>query len=78
MALLAIIVITSSNAQNANTDENKLANKGYDVVNYFNTNSAQKGSIEFSKTNDPVTRVTKDHMLIMYNLMARTEIDVVE
>jgi len=52
IAVLITTVVSSANAQNVNTDENKLANKGYDVVNYFNSNSAQKGSIEFSKTNE--------------------------
>ncbi len=52
MAVLVIMAVNSAYAQNVNTDENKLANKGYDVVNYFNTNSAEKGSIEFSTTNE--------------------------
>jgi len=52
MAVLVFMVVNSANAQNVNTDENKLANKGYDLVNYFNANSAEKGSIEFSTTNE--------------------------
>ena len=52
MAVLVIMAVNRAYAQNVNTDENKLANKGYDVVNYFNTNSAEKGSIEFSTTNE--------------------------
>ena len=48
MTFLVIIGVNNVYAQNVNTDKNKLANNGYDVVNYFKTNSAQKGSIEFS------------------------------
>ena len=49
--ILTVIVIMGANislAQSVNVDENKLANKGYDVVNYFTTNSAERGSAEFS------------------------------
>ncbi len=52
MAVLVFMAVNNAYAQNVNTDENKLANKGYDVVNYFNTNSAEKGSIEYSTTNE--------------------------
>jgi len=55
MAVLVIMAVNSANAQNVYKDENKLANKGYDVVNYFTTNTAEKGSIEFSTTNDGAT-----------------------
>lgn len=55
IAMMVIMEANSVNAQNVNTDENKLANKGYDVVNYFTTNTAQKGSIEFSTTNNSAT-----------------------
>jgi len=48
MAILVIIGANSLNAQSVNTDENKLANQGYDVVNYFTTNTAERGSVEFS------------------------------
>ncbi len=37
---------TLSFAQNVN--KNNIANNGYDVVNYFTTNTAARGSIEFS------------------------------
>ena len=40
--------ITTVIAQKVNTDANKLANKGYDIVNYFTSNTAERGSIEFS------------------------------
>lgn len=33
-------------------DENNLANKGYDVVNYFSTNTAERGNVEFSMINE--------------------------
>lgn len=49
--MVAVVVISgaiATNAQSVNTDENKLANKGYDVVNYFTSNTAERGSVEFS------------------------------
>jgi len=64
MVLLIIIGANSVSAQNVNTDENKLANKGYDVVNYFTANSPEKGSIEFSATNSGATYyfVSAEHL----------------
>lgn len=46
MLSLVLFSIASSvaNAQNVNTDDNKIAIGGYDVVNYFTTNSAKRGS----------------------------------
>ena len=55
MAIMVIASVNSVNAQSVNTDENKLANKGYDVVNYFTTNTAARGSAEFSTINDGAT-----------------------
>ena len=52
MTLLVIIGVNTVYAQNVSTDENKLANKGYDLVNYFDSNSAERGSKEFSTTNE--------------------------
>lgn len=48
MVAMVIMSVNSLHAQSVNTDENKLANKGYDVVNYFTTHTAEKGSIEYS------------------------------
>ncbi|MGB5820942.1 MAG: YHS domain-containing (seleno)protein [Saonia sp.] len=51
--LLGLIFITSSllvNAQKVNTNKDKIANNGYDVVNYFTENTAKRGSKEFSMT----------------------------
>jgi len=55
MIILILVGTNIAKAQNVNADENKLANKGYDVVNYFTSNSAQRGSMEFSTTNDGAT-----------------------
>ena len=55
MAVLVIIGANSVNAQSVNTDENKLANKGYDIVNYFTTNTAERGSVEFSASHKGAT-----------------------
>ncbi len=55
VAAIVIIGVNNANAQSVNTDENKLANRGYDVVNYFSTNTAERGSVEFSNTNEGAT-----------------------
>ena len=55
MAVMVIIAANSIHAQSVNTDENKLANKGYDVANYFTTNTAERGSVEFSTSHDGAT-----------------------
>ena len=55
MAIIVIIGANNLNAQHVNTDENKLANKGYDVVNYFKTNTADRGSVKYSTTHDGAT-----------------------
>ncbi len=55
LAVMVIIVVGKANAQDVNVDENKLANKGYDVVNYFTTNTAKRGSVEYSTTNEGAT-----------------------
>ena len=38
----------AARTQSVSTDENQLALRGYDVVNYFTTNTAARGSVEFS------------------------------
>lgn len=55
MALLVITSANSINAQRVNTDQNKLANQGYDVVNYFTTNTAERGSIDYSTSHEDAT-----------------------
>lgn len=52
MAAVVIMGVYSVSAQSVHTDENKLANKGYDVVNYFTTNTATRGSVEYSITHE--------------------------
>lgn len=56
--VMAILIVTGANslyAQNVNMDENKLANKGYDLVNYFTTNTAERGNKEFFTINKGAT-----------------------
>jgi YHS domain-containing protein len=56
--ILAIIVIMGTihaQAQNVNMDKNKLANKGYDMVNYFAANTSERGNIDFSTTYEGAT-----------------------
>lgn len=55
MAVLVIIGANNVNAQGVNTDENKLANKGYDVVNYFTTNMAERGNVHYSTKHNGAT-----------------------
>lgn len=55
MTVLVIMGASSINAQRVNADENKLANKGYDVVNYFTTNTAERGSADYSAKNGGAT-----------------------
>ncbi len=55
MVAIVIMSVNSLYAQSVNTDENKLANKGYDVVNYFTTNTAEKGSVEYSTEHNGAT-----------------------
>ncbi|MGI9551202.1 MAG: YHS domain-containing (seleno)protein, partial [Aurantibacter sp.] len=56
--ILLAVILTGSNisfAQGVNVDKNNLANNGYDVVSYFTTNSAQRGSKEFSVDHSEAT-----------------------
>ena len=55
LMILIIIMANIAYAQSVNMDASKLANNGFDVVNYFTTNTAEKGSIEFSTINDGAT-----------------------
>jgi YHS domain-containing protein len=55
VAIMVIIGMNIANAQSVNADENKVANDGYDVVNYFTTNTAERGSAKFSTTNEGAT-----------------------
>lgn len=52
---LSILGLGTGIAQTVNMDENKLANNGYDVVNYFTAHSAERGTQEFSATHSGVT-----------------------
>jgi len=45
---IAMLGTTLGIAQKVNVDKNNIANNGYDVVNYFKTNTAARGSSEFS------------------------------
>lgn len=60
LTMTVIMGLNNVNAQSVNADENNLANKGYDVVNYFTMNSAQQGSIEFSTVNNGATYYFKN------------------
>ena len=48
MAFIVTFSMSSISAQHVFTNKDKIANNGYDVVNYFTNNSAARGSIEFS------------------------------
>lgn len=46
--VMGVFGMSLSMAQKANADQNNIANYGYDVVNYFKTNTAARGSVDFS------------------------------
>ena len=52
MILTVVLLIGTNNisAQVVNSNKDGVANNGYDVVNYFTTNAAERGSIEYSTT----------------------------
>ncbi|MCK5703425.1 MAG: YHS domain protein [Cyclobacteriaceae bacterium] len=50
VAFIVTASMSSISAQHVFTNTDKIANNGYDVVNYFTTNSAARGSIDFSTT----------------------------
>ena len=54
-AIVAVFTMNFSFAQNVNMNANKIANNGYDVVNYFTTNTATKGSVTFSTEHNGAT-----------------------
>ncbi|WP_024768869.1 YHS domain-containing (seleno)protein [Aquimarina macrocephali] len=53
--VIAILGTSLGVAQKVNVNKNNVANNGYDVVNYFTTNTAMRGSIEFSTTYNEAT-----------------------
>jgi len=58
-AILALTIVAISmgsvSAQKVFTNKDNVANGGYDVVNYFTTNTAEKGSKEFSTDHNGAT-----------------------
>ena len=59
-ALVAVTSLANSIAQSVFTDDNKVANGGYDVVNYFKTNTAAKGSADYTVEHDGAVYQFKD------------------
>lgn len=57
MLIAAIVFVGMSNAfaQNVNSNKDGVANDGYDVVNYFTTNKAERGSTDFSTAHNGAT-----------------------
>lgn len=57
-------VTVQAHAQGVNTNQDKVANNGYDVVNYFTANEAVRGSQEFSAVHKGTTYYFKnaEHM----------------
>jgi YHS domain-containing protein len=49
MVIITSLVINALSAQEVFTNQEKVANNGYDVVNYFTSNSAERGNKEFSE-----------------------------
>lgn len=54
-AVLLLIGCSSISAQDVFKNANNVANNGYDVVNYFNTNTAARGSKDFSAVQNGAT-----------------------
>ena len=55
LVAVLLIVFASANAQDVFKNKDNVANNGYDVVNYFTTNTAERGSKDFSTINDGTT-----------------------
>ena len=57
-SLLTILMLISVNAvlgQKVNMNTDKVANNGYDVVNYFTAHTAERGNKEFSTSHNGAT-----------------------
>jgi len=50
LVLIVAVGVNITSAQKAFTNKDNVANNGYDVVNYFTTNTAVRGSDEFTTT----------------------------
>ena len=50
-----LTIITMSTTAQVNANKDNVANNGYDLVNYFTTNTAVRGSRDFSTLHDGVT-----------------------
>jgi YHS domain-containing protein len=53
MMLMAVLMVVSAgqiSSQSVNKNKDNVANNGYDVVNYFATNTAARGSSDFKTT----------------------------
>ncbi|MBO3698262.1 YHS domain-containing (seleno)protein [Roseivirga sp. E12] len=64
--LLTICIMAATvqaHAQGVNTNQDKVANNGYDIVNYFTANSAVRGSKDYSAQHNGATYyfVNSDH-----------------
>jgi len=55
MAAIVIAAVSHSNAQEVFKNESGIANNGYDVVNYFTTNTAVRGNLEYATVRDGAT-----------------------
>lgn len=49
MVIIASLGMNTLSAQEVFTNQDKVANNGYDVVNYFTSNSAERGNKAFSE-----------------------------
>lgn len=55
VAVLVIMGVNTINAQKVFKNQDNVANNGYDVVNYFTSNTAERGSKDFSTTHNGAT-----------------------
>lgn len=52
---VALMTLNNVSAQKVNMNKDGIANNGYDVVNYFTTNTAERGSSDFSTSYNEAT-----------------------
>lgn len=55
VVIITTLISINVHSQSVFMNENKVANNGYDVVNYFTSNTAKRGSQEFSAVHKGTT-----------------------
>lgn len=65
LTICIMAVTIQASAQGVYTNQDKVANNGYDVVNYFTANSSARGSNEFSTVHKGATYyfISNEHLV---------------